>query len=134
MSMVFIDGRNNGYPCILELQDPPNTEFAAPFPEYFFEFDPQKNNGYPYAVHIPKIPRQTALLPPYPDFIMRCLGDEFNDGYPCIMKLENIECQIFSNVYFGKYKAEKLFMGEKAVEAAYCNGQKVYGNIYVTKT
>ena len=134
MSMVFIDGKNNGYPCIAELHDPSDPKFFAPFPQYFFKFDPQKNNGYPYVVHIPKIPRQTALLPPYPDFIMRCLGNKFNDGYPCIMKLENIERRIFSNIYFGESKAERLFMGEKAVEAAYCNGQKVYGNIYVTKT
>lgn len=131
--MVFIEGRNNGYPCIAELQDPPSTGFSAPFPEYFFKFDPQTNNGYPYIVQAPKIPRHTELLPPYPDFIMHCLGNEFNDGYPCIMKLENIERMIFSDIYFGEQKAERLFMGGKAVEAAYCNGQKVYGYIYVTK-
>lgn len=133
MSMTFIEGRNDGYPCIEELPNPPGTEFTAPFPEYFLKPLENKNNGYPCEIHIPEIPRPTELLPPYPDIIMHCLGDAFNDGYPCIMMLENIERRIFSNVYFGETKAEKLFMGEKAVEAAYCNGQKVYGYTYVTK-
>lgn len=134
MSIVFIEGRNSGYPCIAKLMDFPSAALTLPFPEYLLKFEQGKNNDYPHISRIPKIPRQMALLPPYPDFLMYCLGEAFNDGYPCILKLENIERRMFSNVYFGNFKAEELFMGGRAVESAYCNGQRVYGMIYVTKS
>lgn len=165
MSIVFIEGRNNGYPCIAELVDFPSAAFASPYPDAAWkaggavrdgyphafcipeiprqtEFLPPYpdavwkvggavRDGYPHAFSVPEIPRQTTLLPPYPDFCIYCLGEDFNDGYPCILRLENIERSIFSDIYFGSSEAKELFVGGKTVESAYCNGQKVYGRIYV---
>lgn len=134
MSMVFIDGRNNDYPCIEELADHPSASFVLPYPEMAWKVAGTADNGYPCLLCIPKIPRKNALLPLYPDFCMHCLGEKFNDGYPCILRLENIERSIFSDVYFGSREAKELFVGGRSVESAYCNGQKVYGSIYVTMT
>ena len=45
---------------------------------------PGNNNGYPYAEGLPPNIGRAVLVPPYPDFIMRCRGNSVNNGYPSV--------------------------------------------------
>lgn len=132
MSMMIIEGRNNGYPCIGELSEDYTVVHKAPFWDFVMKLSPDRNNGYPCLVQIPVPARETEMKPAYPDFFMHCLGEEFNCGYPCILKLENIRRSVFSNVFFGNSKGIRLFFGGKEVDTAFCNNRKVYGRTYVS--
>lgn len=131
MSMTIIQGKNNGYPCIPELTDNFAVIHTPPFWEFSMKLSPYLNNGYPVMLQIPVPKRKTAMKPLFPDFYMHCLGSNFNNGYPCILKLENITRSPFVNIFFGKSKAHRLFFGTGEISSAFCNGQKICGISYI---
>lgn len=131
MSMMIIEGRNNGYPCISELSQDYTVVRKAPFWDFVMKLSPDRNNGYPCLVQIPVSARETKMKSAYPDFYMHCLGESFNEGYPCILKLENIERSVFSHLFFNSHHVSRLFFGSEEPSAAFCNDRKVYGRTYI---
>lgn len=97
MAMVFIEGRNYGYPCVQEL------------PEL---------SGMVFPAH------------PYPKYLMRCLGNEVNEGYPCILSLANIVSEVKSSIFFAGEKAQALYFNGQFITSAYCNGEQIFGIYY----
>lgn len=132
MSMIISEEKNNGYPSIPELTDNFTVIHTAPFWDFSMKLSAKHNNGYPVMLQIPVLARKTAMKPVFPDFYMHCLGNEFNSGYPCILKLEHIERTVFLNVFFGNSKGIRLFFNGKEINTAYCNGQKICGTAYTS--
>lgn len=131
MGMVIVPGKNNGYPFVEGLTDTISFADTPPCHEFYMRISPSLNDGYPAIVQIPQA-GGTGLSEPYPDFMFHCLGEDFNDGYPLILQLHGITREPFSDIFFAENNAAELFFGNSRVEAAYCNGQKVYGMKYVS--
>ena len=131
MSMFIIEGNNNGYPCIPELTNSFAVIHKAPFWDFSMKLSDTLNNGYPVMIQTPVPARTPDMKPVFPDFYMHCLGEEFNCGYPCILKLENISRSVFSHLFFNNHHVSRLFFGSEEPSAAYCNGRKVYGRTYI---
>ena len=89
-----------------------------------------RNNGYPCIAELPELDSIKTLEAPYPDMIMRVLGESVNDGYPCIIPLEGVEKRVYSELFFGDKQVCAMYCGEKPVEAAYCKGRKVFEVYY----
>ena len=70
------------------------------------------------------------MRPLFNDYMMRCLGEEFNSGYPVIMPLENIVRERLSDIYFCEALVTDMFFEEIPIQYACCGGKKVFGIKY----
>ena len=93
---------------------------------------PAQNDGYPFFDELKEV-SGFSHKSPQPEFIMRCFGEDINEGYPCIMKLEGIERVADSEIYFGNQKVTEMHLGGRYVSAAYCNEQQVFRTYYAKK-
>lgn len=59
MSFYILDSRNNGYPCIYELQDIPDTDMKIPYPHGVFMCMGEYNDGYPFIPEINNVGLKT---------------------------------------------------------------------------
>lgn len=84
MSFAIIIGRNNGYPCIPELDEFVSAERKPPYSDFMLLVE---ENNYPMIKKLALKKTSAERTVPYPDFIMRCYP-ELNDGYPCIKRKE----------------------------------------------
>ncbi|MDE5558973.1 MAG: leucine-rich repeat domain-containing protein [Ruminococcus sp.] len=87
MSFYIDETKNNGYPYIQDIPEMPSVAMKNPYHRYFFILDKNKNNGYPTFEPFDEIPIAT-MTKPYPYGMMMCMGDDVNDGYPCILELD----------------------------------------------
>lgn len=129
MSFAVISGRNDGYPCIPELDESISANRTPPYPDFIFRCILEQNDGYP---HISKLGESVSAdrIPPYPEFIFRCVPG-LNDGYPSLLKMGKLEEKSKSSIYAGEKKIVALFMGNKEIRTAFCHGQKVFYKYFV---
>lgn len=92
-----------------------------------------RNNGYPCIPQLADISKLQQSSPPYPQYIMRCLGSGVNDGYPCIMSLAGAVMHTASRLYFGERPVTSMYLNGKSVRAGFCNGQRVFGVYYTAE-
>lgn len=52
MSFAIISGRNNGYPCIPELNEFVSAEENPPYPDFMMRCCPELNEGYPWILKL----------------------------------------------------------------------------------
>jgi len=126
MGMVIADG----YPYAEGLPDTPPFADTPPYHQWHMKVKSGVSSGYPCMLQVPALFRTADIQPPYPDYVMRCLGEDFNNGYPLIMQLEGIHRELFSSLYFADKKVEEMTFGGKYVIEGFCNGQRVYGTVY----
>lgn len=84
MSFAIIGGRNNGYPCIPELDEFVSAERTPPYSDFMLIVP---EGGYPMIKKLAPKKFSAERTPPYPDFMFRCIP-ELNGGYPCIKRKE----------------------------------------------
>ncbi|MDE5770504.1 MAG: hypothetical protein K2I06_02580 [Ruminococcus sp.] len=130
MSFYVLDGRNNGYPCISELQDMNGTDMKKPYNSSYFMAGNEVNGGYPSLICMKNVPK-TDMKIPYPHGAFICLGDDFNDGYPFIAEINNVGLQTYSSIYFGENHISKLYLNGEYITKAYCNEQEVFSVKYI---
>lgn len=130
MSLYILSGRNNGYPCVPELQDIPDTDMKKPYNSNCFISGDNINDGYPSLMCFKNIP-QTDMKVPYPHGAFMCLGDDFNDGYPFIPEITNVRLRTYSSLYFGEKPVSELYFNGEYITKAYCNEQKVFNVKYI---
>lgn len=82
--------KNDGYPALLELGEPPifdvDTLFVEPKPRNIWTIDGSENDGYPVVAWQPPIPQfnvDTLFVPPKPRNIWN-IHSGVNNGYPFI--------------------------------------------------
>ena len=126
MSLYIISGRNEGYPCVPEVQELPEAKLFPPVYGRVMKISPHINEGYPYVGEIKPLPESVSLVYPYPDTVMSVLGEEFNSGYPCIPALENAERKVMSKIVFGERAVRGMYYGGRYIRRAYCKGEEVY--------
>lgn len=89
-----------------------------------------RNNGYPRVHTLPELSSITLPCVPYPKYMMRCLGEEINNGYPCVMPLAGVVREISINLFFADKKIEAMYYNNQTVTSAYCSENTVAEVIY----
>ncbi len=125
MSFYIDETRNNGYPYIKDIPEMPSADMKKPYHRYFFTLDKNKNNGYPSFEALGNM-QGFVMQKPYPHGLMICMGDDVNDGYPCIPELNNIGLEKSSLIYFGEKHIEEMYYGHIYISEAYCNEKEVF--------
>ena len=89
MSFVFISGKNNGYPCFTDLPDLSVLPISIP-PMPSNTFTIPIGGGYPRRPLLQYVFPTSVTSSPYPVSVFRCLGENFNNGYPVKLCNDNI--------------------------------------------
>ena len=126
MSLYIIDGRNDGYPCVPEISELPETGLVPPIPSGTLFVSPYKNNGYPSVNKLGSLPEKINLIYPYTRISMRILGNGFNSGYPCIPALEKAVIKMDSKLKFGTLPVIGMYLGNEMIKNAFCGETPVY--------
>ena len=124
-SMLEDPDVNFGYPYVESIPGMLSTQIIAPYPEYCMK----SGGDYPVVNQLPAL-KSTDMRPLFNDYMMRCLGEEFNSGYPVIMPLENIVRERLSDIYFCEALVTDMFFEEIPIQYACCGGKKVFGIKY----
>lgn len=95
MGMVIADG----YPYAEGLPDTPSFADTPPYHQWHMKVKSGVSSGYPCMLQVPALFRTADIQPPYPDYVMRCLGEDFNNGYPLIMQINKVLMGAFANAY-----------------------------------
>lgn len=132
MSFYIDMTKNSGYPCIDGMPEMPSTDMKKPYHRYFFVINENRNNGYPsFGEHFPMC--DTAMKKSYPYGLMLCMGNDINDGYPCIPELNDVVPEKFSTLYFGESHVGEMYYGNIYISEAYCNEKEVFRIRYKIK-
>lgn len=129
MSFAIIIGRNNGYPCIPELDEFVSAERKPPYSDFMLLVE---ENNYPMIKKLALKKTSAERTVPYPDFIMRCYP-ELNDGYPYLLKLGTLAEDVQSSLFAGEKKVINIFAGDREIKSAYCRGKAVFVKHYVKR-
>lgn len=129
MSFAIISGRNNGYPCIPELDEFVSAERKPPYSDFMLLI---ADNSYPTIKKLALKKISAERTTPYPDFIMRCYP-ELNDGYPYLLKLGTPAEDVQSSLFAGEKKVINIFAGDREIKSAYCRGEAVFVKYYVKR-
>ena len=89
-----------------------------------------RNNGYPYVDTLPELSGVTLPSEPYPKYMMRCLGEEINGGYPCIMPLAGVVREVRTSLFFAEREVEAMYYNNQLVPYAFCNGETAAEIVY----
>ena len=129
MSFAIIIGRNNGYPCIPELDEFVSAERKLPYSDFMLLVE---ENNYPMIKKLALKKTSAERTVPYPDFIMRCYP-ALNDGYPYLLKLGTLAEAVKSSLFAGEKKVINIFAGDREIKSAYCRGEAVFVKYYVKR-
>ena len=121
MAFEIINGRNNGYPCIPELNERQSAALVSPVCEYMFKAGA---TGYPVVAGLSE--NTCGISVPYPETLMICFGKDVNDGYPWIRNIKALRSVTESSLFFEGRRAERLYFNGNICETAFCNGKKVF--------
>ena len=127
MSFAIIGGRNNGYPCIPELDEFVSAERKSPYSDFMLIVP---EGGYPMIKKLAPKKFSAERMPPYPDFMFRCIP-ELNDGYPYLLKFGSLAEEVESSLFAGEKKIINIFAGDREIKSAYCHGQAAFVKYYV---
>lgn len=130
MSFRIDSAINNGYPHIPDMPDIPSVMQTEPYHRYFLVTDENRNNGYPIFKVSEDIP-DTVMRKIYPHGIMLCMGNDVNDGYPCIPEINGVKIKQSSSLYFGGKLISDMYYGKKQIFSAYCNEKEVFSVKYI---
>ncbi|MCM1269012.1 MAG: hypothetical protein NC247_00105 [Ruminococcus flavefaciens] len=129
MSFAIISERNNGYPCIPELDEFVSAERKPPYSDFMLLVE---ENNYPMIKKLALKKTSAERTVPYPDFIMRCYP-ELNDGYPYLLKLGALTEDVQSSLFAGEKKVINILAGDREIKSAYCRGEAVFVKCYVKR-
>lgn len=129
MSFAIISERNNGYPCIPELDEFVSAERKPPYSDFMLLVE---ENNYPMIKKLALKKTSAERTVPYPDFIMRCYP-ELNYGYPYLLKLGMLAEDVQSSLFAGEKKVINIFAGDREIKSAYCRGEAVFVKYYVKR-
>lgn len=129
MSFIIISGRNNGYPCIPELDDLISAERKPPYNDFILIVP---EDSYPVIKKLVNKKTSAERSFPYPEFIMRCYP-ELNDGYPYLRKLGTLSEDVKSSLFAGEKKIINIFAGNKKIKSAYCREETMFTKYYVKR-
>lgn len=129
MSFAIISGRNNGYPCIPELDELISAERKPPYSDFMMI---AVGNSYPVIKKLALKKSSADRTIPYPDFIFRCIPN-LNGGYPYLPKLGTLAEDVKSSLFAGERKAVNIFAGDREIKSAYCRGEEVFVKRYVKR-
>lgn len=129
MSFAIIIGRNNGYPCIPELDEFVSAERKPPYSDFMLLVE---ENNYPMIKKLALKKTSAERTAPYPEFIMRCYPG-LNDGYPYLLKLGTLTEDVQSSLFAGEKKVINIFAGDREIKSAYCRGEAVFVKYYVKR-
>lgn len=115
----------NGYLCISEMEERDSAELTEPLCQFMFVAG---ENGYPVIASMPEV--SPKLVPPFPDYMMMCFGETINGGLPWIRAIKAIEKVFFSSLYFEDKQVQRIYFEGQDLTAAYCNGCKVFDKHY----
>ena len=104
MSFAIISGRNNGYPCIPELDELISAERKPPYSDFMMI---AAGNSYPVIKKLALKKSSADRTIPYPDFIFRCIPN-LNGGYPYFPKLGTLAEDVKSSLFAGERSAGLL--------------------------
>lgn len=131
MSFIIDSQINSGYPYIEGITELPDTIFVKPYFSYIFIVDDNKNNGYPAFESFEDIP--TVIIQKlYLHGLMICMGNEVNNGYPCIPEINNVTVNTFSNLFFAGNHIIDMYYQQKHISLAYCNEKEVFSIKYIS--
>lgn len=121
--MVFeiIKGRNQGYPCIPELNECESAKLISPVNEYMFFAG---SGEYPVIVQVPAA--SAKLEAPFPEYMMTCFGENVNGGFLWLGRLKAIRNRTESELYNNGRKIRRMYFNENSCKTAYCNGLRVF--------
>ena len=129
MSFEIIIGRNNGYPCIPELDEFVSAERKPPYSDFMLLVE---ENNYPMIKELALKKTSAERTAPYPDFMFRCVP-HLNDGYPYLLKLGTLTEDVQSSLFSGEKKVINIFAGDREIKSAYCRGEAVFVKCYVKR-
>lgn len=131
MNFIIDSQINNGYPYIEGVTEFPDITFVKPYFSYIFIVDDKKNNGYPAFESFENIP--TVIMQKfYPHGLMICMGNEVNNGYPCIPEINSVTVNTFSNLFFAENHIIDMYYQQKHISSAYCNEKEVFSIKYIS--
>ncbi|MCI1269634.1 MAG: hypothetical protein LKG21_07025 [Ruminococcus sp.] len=130
MSFVFISGKNNGYPCFTDLPDLSVLPISIP-PMPSNTFTIPIGGGYPRRPLLQYVFPTSVTSSPYPVSVFRCLGENFNNGYPVKLSLSNISMKTTSSLFINEKNASELMFNSQFLSQAFCNGNSVYSVFYL---
>ncbi len=121
MKFEIIKGRNEGYPCIPELNERESAGFIQPVCEYLFS---SGSEGYPVIADVPE--SSTGFTGTLPECMMMCFGEKVNGGYPWIRNISSLRSITESSLYYGGKKIQGMYYNGKHCGTAFCNGGTVF--------
>ena len=131
MAFVFISGKNNGYPCFASLPDIYSAKCtSSPYPKSVFTL-PLSGGSYPQKKILGYNFPTSVTSSPYPVSVFRCLGANFNNGYPVKINLSNISMKTTSSLFINEKNASELMFNSQFLSQAFCNGNSVYSVFYL---
>ena len=129
MSFAIISERNNGYPCIPELDEFVSAERKPPYSDFMLLVE---ENNYPMIKKLALKKTSAERTVPYPDFMFRCVP-HLNNGYPYLLKLGTLAEAVKSSLFAGEKKVINIFAGDREIKSAYCRGEAVFVKCYVKR-
>ncbi len=121
MKFEIITGRNQGYPCIPELNERESAGFIQPVCKYLFS---SGREGYPVIADVPE--SSTGFAGTLPECLMMCFGANVNNGYLWIRNISALRSVTESSLYYGGRKVQGMYYNEKPCGTAFCNGGTVF--------
>lgn len=125
MSFIIDPAVNNGYPHIPDMPEIPSVFPEKPYSPYMHVIYSDRNGGYPTFASGEKLP-SASMQKVYPHGVMVCMGNDVNDGYPCIPEISGLEINKISALYFGGKHISDIYYDNRHISAAYCNENEVF--------
>jgi len=121
MAFEIIKGRNQGYPCIPELNERESADLVGTVNEYMFFAE---SGRYPVIAQLSVA--SAKLEAPFPEYMMTCFGENVNDGFPWLGRLKAIRKRTESSLCYNGRNIRRMYFNEKICKTAYCNGLRVF--------
>lgn len=131
MSFIIDSAVNNGYPHIPDMPEIPSVFPEKPYNLNMHFIYSDRNDGYPTFLFCEK-PPSVLMQKAYPHGFMICMGDDVNNGYPCIPEINSLDIKKISELYFGEKHIDDIFYDNRQISAAYCNENEVFSIKYIT--
>ena len=125
MAFEIISGRNQGYPCVPELNERESAKLVSPVNEFMLFGG---NGSYPVVVQLPEI--SGKLSAPLPEYMMMCFGENVNGGLPWIKKLKAVRNKTESALCYNGRNVRQMYFNENLCKTAYCNGLRVFDTFF----
>jgi hypothetical protein len=129
MSMNISELRNSGYPYIEDLPEMSSvSSLKSPYPEYIIRRVTGKCMEYPCNPMLVEFERavNNSFRRPFPEYIMKCMGEDINDGYPLTGVSSGISRKYYSELFIDDKQITGMYYGNTEIYEAYYKGRAVF--------